>query len=91
MHGDGEQQGGSVLTLQADQHLRARKKKTSVKKTPREGAIECVYLRTNEANLPIVSRWGTIMGTIGEYFFLFPKKQRWGRETRNYGRCSRAD
>jgi len=73
VHGDGEQQGGSVLTLQADQHLRARKKKTSVKKTPREGAIECVYLRTNEANLPIVSRWEISMGNYWRMFF-FPKK-----------------
>ena len=35
----------------------------------------CAYLRTNETNLPIVSRWEIRMGNYWRvFFFFFPKK-----------------
>ena len=66
------------------------KKKTAMKKLRSRGAIGFIYLCTNKANLPIVSRRETKMGNYcREFFFLFfRKKHGWGREMRNYGRCS---
>ena len=65
--------GGLILTLQGDRrerHLRAGKN-TAMKKLRSRGAIRFVYLCTNKANLPIVSRRETKMGNYCREFFSF--------------------
>ena len=40
----------------------------------------CVSLRTKMVNMPIVSRWGIMMGNHWRvFFFLFPKKSKMGK------------